>query len=164
MEEGTDMGPLINRDAFIKVREHLEDALEKGATLVAGELPSEPQEDWGCFFPPVVLKNVTQEMKCCQEETFGPLLPLISFEDEAAAVELGNDTEYGLAAYLFTRDDARAQRIIRALHFGHVGYNTGTGPTPEAPFGGMKESGYGREGGREGLFEFVEAQTVPRGN
>lgn len=103
-------------------------------------------------------------MDCTREETFGPLVPIMPFRDEAQALEMANDTEFGLAAYLFTADEARAQRLIAGLEFAHVGHNTGTGPTPEAPFGGMKCSGWGREGGTEGLFEFVEPQTVPRGN
>jgi succinate-semialdehyde dehydrogenase/glutarate-semialdehyde dehydrogenase len=101
-------------------------------------------------------------MLCAREETFGPLVPLMEFESEDDAVTESNDTEYGLAAYLFTGDPARAERVIARLRFGHMGHNTGTGPAPEAPFGGMKQSGIGREGGREGLLEFVEIQTVPR--
>ena len=102
-------------------------------------------------------------MLCAREETFGPLFPFFEFQDEEEAIRLANDTEFGLAAYLFTEDEARAERIVPRLCYGHVGHNTGTGPTPEAPFGGMKESGLGREGGQEGLLDFVEIQTVPRG-
>ena len=100
-------------------------------------------------------------MACVNEETFGPLAPLIEFSDEAEVVREANRTEYGLAAYLFTADEARAKRMIAQLAFGHVGYNTGTGPTAEAPFGGMKQSGFGREGGLEGLHDFTEPQSVP---
>jgi succinate-semialdehyde dehydrogenase/glutarate-semialdehyde dehydrogenase len=102
-------------------------------------------------------------MACCKEETFGPLVPVIEFDTEAQVLDMANDTEFGLAAYVFTRDEARAQRAIMALQFQHVGWNTGSGPTPEAPFGGIKQSGFGREGGAEGIYEFAEAQTVPRG-
>ncbi|MCP1673769.1 succinate-semialdehyde dehydrogenase/glutarate-semialdehyde dehydrogenase [Natronocella acetinitrilica] len=163
MAEGTDIGPLIDRNGFDKVRRHVQDAVDKGAEIVAGELPKAIDQDWGGFFPPTILKGATPEMACWREETFGPLVPLVEFADEAQAIELANATEFGLASYLFTRDDARADRVIAQLEFAHVGHNTGTGPTPEAPFGGMKQSGYGREGGLEGLFEFIEPQTVPRG-
>tara|TARA_R110002111_G_C5986300_1_gene371552 strand:+ start:1115 stop:2569 length:1455 start_codon:yes stop_codon:yes gene_type:complete len=157
-----DIGPLINKAGFDKVRRHLEDALEKGASLVAGKQPGD-LGDGHLFFPPTVVSGVTREMCCYREETFGPLVPMASFQTEDEVIDAGNDTEFGLASYVFTADAERAQRVAAGLRFGHVGWNTGTGPTPEAPFGGMKASGTGREGGHEGLFEFVEAQTVPRG-
>lgn len=163
MDEDIDIGPLINKDGFDKVKRHLADALDKGATQAAGKHPDELDPDKGLFFPPAVVRGVTRDMDCWQEETFGPLVPLIEFSDEAELIEGANDTEFGLASYLFTGDDKRAARVIPELRFGHVGHNTGTGPTPEAPFGGMKLSGIGREGGEEGLFEYVEPQTVPRG-
>lgn len=162
MKPGTDIGPLIDSGGFNKVRRHVEESIAKGARLVAGELPPPATENWGCFYPPSVLTEVTDDMVVQHEETFGPLVPIMPFDDEDELIRIANDTEFGLASYLFTADDARAQRIIRQLRFGHVGYNTGTGPTPEAPFGGMKQSGIGREGGVEGLFEFIEAQTVPK--
>lgn len=158
----TDIGPLIDRAGWEKVRDHVKDALAHGAEKVYGPEPREPEGDVKAFFPPTVLRKVTPEMACWREETFGPLLPLVEFADEEEAIELANNTQYGLASYLFTRDDARAERVIARLDFGHVGWNTGTGPTPEAPFGGVKESGYGREGGIEGLHEFIEVQTVTR--
>jgi succinate-semialdehyde dehydrogenase/glutarate-semialdehyde dehydrogenase len=157
-----DIGPLINRAGFDKVKRHLEDALKKGATLVAGKEPGSLSGN-DLFFPPTVVSGVTPDMCCSREETFGPLVPMASFRTEEEAIDGGNDTEFGLASYVFTADAERAQRVAAGLRFGHVGWNTGTGPTPEAPFGGMKASGTGREGGLEGLFEFVEAQTVPRG-
>ena len=156
-----DLGPLINQAGFDKVKRHLEDALEKGAKLVAGKEPGELSG--GLFFPPTVVHGVNRDMLCYQEETFGPLVPMALFRTEEEVIEAGNDTEFGLASYVFTADAERAQRVAAGLRFGHCGWNTGTGPTPEAPFGGMKASGIGREGGLEGLFEFVEAQTVPRG-
>lgn len=163
MDEKIDMGPLIDEAGFNKVLDHLSDALKHGATLAAGKQPDELSTDNGLFFPPTVVTGVTHDMKCCKEETFGPLVPIIEFASDEQAVEFGNNTVFGLAAYVFTQDDDRANKIISALHFGHVGYNTGTGPTPEVPFGGMLQSGIGREGGAEALFEFVEIQSVPRG-
>lgn len=162
MDPDTDLGPLINRDGYDKVRRHLLDAVERGAALLHGSDPGALEQDWGAFFPPAIVAGVTTEMACSQEETFGPLVPLMPFADETGAVELANATPFGLAAYLFTADAERAERVTAALRFGHVGLNTGTGPTPEAPFGGMKLSGFGREGGLEGLFEFTETQTVAR--
>ena len=164
MQPDTDLGPLIDRAGFEKVRRHVTDALAQGAELIAGDVPEALENDWGGFYPPTVLKGATSDMACWKEETFGPLVPLVSFSDEAQAIRLANETEYGLASYLFSRDDARAERVIPQLEFAHVGHNTGTGPAPEAPFGGMKQSGFGREGGIEGLFEFIEPQTVPRGD
>ncbi|WP_323750568.1 NAD-dependent succinate-semialdehyde dehydrogenase [Marinobacter sp.] len=161
MKDGVDIGPLVNQAGFDKVKRHLEDALNKGAILVAGKVPGELGD--GLFFPPTAVMGVTRDMCCYREETFGPLVPMALFRTEEEVVEAGNDTEFGLASYVFTADAERAQRVAAGLRFGHVGWNTGTGPTPEAPFGGMKASGIGREGGLEGLFEFVEAQTVPRG-
>ena len=143
---------------------HLTDALQQGADLVHGDDPGELESDWGAWFPPVVVRDVTDEMLCVREETFGPLFGLMSFESEEQALRMANSSELGLAAYLFTADEQRAERMIPRLHYGHVAWNTGSGPTPEAPFGGMRQSGIGREGGAEGLLEFVEIQTVPRGN
>lgn len=164
MDDNIDIGPLINKDGFDKVKHHLTDALDQGASLIVGKQPNELDSDRGLFFPPTVVRGVTRNMACWQEETFGPLVPLIEFGDEAELIEGANDTEFGLAAYVFTQDTDRAARVIKELRFGHVGHNTGTGPSPEAPFGGMKRSGVGREGGLEGLFEYVEPQTVPRGS
>ncbi|WP_166256958.1 NAD-dependent succinate-semialdehyde dehydrogenase [Marinobacter salicampi] len=162
MNEDVDIGPLINKAGFDKVHRHVSDALEKGAELVAGPKPTDLSGK-DLFYPPTVVTGVTRDMACFREETFGPLVPMALFRDDDEVIAAGNDTEFGLAAYLFTADPERAQRVAAALRFGHVGWNTGTGPTPEAPFGGMKASGIGREGGLEGLFEFVEPQTVPRG-
>ncbi|MBK1733870.1 NAD-dependent succinate-semialdehyde dehydrogenase [Halorhodospira abdelmalekii] len=161
MEPGVDIGPLIDRSGYDKVRRHYLDAIERGAVSVLGDDPGALERDYGAYFPPTVIRGVTPQMACWQEETFGPLVPMTAFSDESQALTLANDTEFGLAAYLFTADGARAERFIPRLQFPHVGYNTGSGPTPEAPFGGMKHSGFGREGGLEGLFEFIETQTVP---
>ena len=164
IEEGTDIGPLIDSEAREKVQRHFDDAIAHGATCLAGgtDILSAEQESIGSYFPPTVLGGVTAAMACVNEETFGPLAPMIKFSDEAEVVREANRTEYGLAAYLFTANEARAERIIAKLAFGHVGHNTGTGPTAEAPFGGMKQSGFGREGGLEGLHDFTEPQSVPR--
>ncbi len=159
MDVDTDIGPLIDRSGYEKVRAHLTDALEKGARLVSGGDPGDWSEARG-FFHPTVIRGVAPGMLVTREETFGPLVPIAEFDSEKEVVQRANDTEYGLAAYLFTEDFERAGRVVSRLEFAHVGWNTGSGPTPEAPFGGMKHSGFGREGGREGLVEFVETQTV----
>jgi succinate-semialdehyde dehydrogenase/glutarate-semialdehyde dehydrogenase len=156
----TDIGPLIDRNGFDKVAAHVADALRRGATRLVGSDPPRPANDWAAFYPPTVLTGVTPEMLVCREETFGPVVAISRFSGELQVVELANSTPYGLAAYVFTCDAARAERVIARLRFGHVGLNTGTGPAPEAPFGGMKESGFGREGGIEGLLEFCETQVV----
>ena len=160
MDADTDIGPLIDRAGWTKVHEHVTDALQRGARLVHGEKAKAPQGNLEAYYPPTVLSKVTADMACWREETFGPLVPIAEFSSEEQAIEQANDTEYGLAAYVFTRDGERAARVIARLQFGHVGWNTGNGPTPEAPFGGMKESGYGREGGLEGMHEFTEVQVV----
>jgi succinate-semialdehyde dehydrogenase/glutarate-semialdehyde dehydrogenase len=158
-----DVGPLINRAAFDKVSEHVHDALAQGAKRIVGDDRPRPEHDWGAFYSPTVLVGIGPSMLITREETFGPVLPMSIFQSEDAVIEQANATPYGLAAYLFTRDQARSSRIIPELRFGHVGLNTGTGPTAEAPFGGMKQSGFGREGGIEGLLEFCETQTVATG-
>ena len=160
MEPGVSLGPLIDANAVAKVKRHVEDAVAKGAqTVYQGDASGLS----GSFYPPTVLLDVPPEAACYSEETFGPLVPMITFADEADVVRMANDTDFGLACYVFTANEARGLSVIERLRFGHAGLNTGSGPTPEAPFGGMKQSGYGREGGLEGLFEFTEAQTVPVG-
>ena len=159
LEPGVQIGPLINRAAFDKVAAHVGDALARGARRLVGGDPARPVADWGAFYPPTVLTGVTGAMRVCCEETFGPVVALASFADEAEVIAQANATCHGLAAYVFGGEPARLERVVRALRFGHVGINTGHGPTPEAPFGGMKESGYGREGGVDGLLEYCEAQV-----
>lgn len=163
MNADTDIGPLIDRDGFDKVAAHVSDALTRGARRLVGADPPRPGEDWGAFYPPTLLVGVTPEMLVCREETFGPVVAVSTFTDEQEVIREANSTPYGLAAYVFTSDASRADRVTRQLHFGHLGLNTSTGPTPEAPFGGMKESGFGREGGLEGLLEFCESQVVVNG-
>ena len=160
MDAETRLGPLIDENAVTKVRRHVDDAVAKGATRIfEGDASGLP----GTFYPPTVLLNVPADADCYREETFGPLVPIITFSDESEVVDMANDTDFGLAAYVFTGDETRGHQVIARLRFGHAALNTGSGPTPEAPFGGMKQSGFGREGGLEGLFEFTETQTVPVG-
>jgi succinate-semialdehyde dehydrogenase/glutarate-semialdehyde dehydrogenase len=158
LEEGTDIGPLIDENAVAKVQRHVDDALAKGARKMTERQLSGLG---GTYYPPTVLLDVPSEAVCNREETFGPLVPMVTFDTDDEVVQKANDTEFGLASYVFTADESRGLGVIERLQFAHAGLNTGTGPTPEAPFGGMKQSGYGREGGIEGLFEFTEAQTVP---
>lgn len=160
MEPQVDIGPLINRAAFEKVDRHVKDALTRGARRTAGAVSSMPERGWGAFYSPTVLAGAHAGMLLSQEETFGPVIAIETFDTEDEAVAKANGTPFGLAAYVFMRDGERAERFIQQLQFGHVGLNTGTGPAPEAPFGGMKQSGFGREGGVEGLHEFCEVQTV----
>ncbi|MCA1659180.1 MAG: NAD-dependent succinate-semialdehyde dehydrogenase [Verrucomicrobiaceae bacterium] len=160
LEPRVDIGPLINRAAFEKVDRHVKDALEQGARRTAGGDSSMPEREWGAFYTPTVLAGANAQMLLSREETFGPVIAIETFDTEDEAVAKANGTPFGLAAYVFMRDGERAARLIQQLQFGHVGLNTGTGPAPEAPFGGMKQSGFGREGGVEGLHEFCETQTV----
>ncbi|MES1937993.1 NAD-dependent succinate-semialdehyde dehydrogenase [Salinisphaera hydrothermalis] len=161
MDEDVNVGPLINAAGFDKVKDHVQDALSKGAKLEVGKHPDELDSDKSLFYSPTVITDVTHDMKCCTDETFGPLVPLIKFDTDEEALKLGNQTEFGLASYVFGKDEARAHKIIANLHFGHCGFNTGTGPAAHAPFGGMLQSGVGREGGHDGLMEYIELQTVP---
>ncbi|MEX0774773.1 MAG: NAD-dependent succinate-semialdehyde dehydrogenase [Phycisphaeraceae bacterium] len=160
IEEDTDLGPLIDRAGWDKVARHVKDAMKHGAKRIVGDDPPRPRQDWGAFYPPTLLTGIKPDMVLCHEETFGPVVAIASFRDEAKVLAAANDTIHGLAAYFFTKDPDRATRVAAALRFGHVGLNTGAGPTPQAPFGGMKQSGLGREGGIEGLFEYTETQVV----
>lgn len=160
IDADTDIGPLIDQAGFEKAKHHVEDAIQRGASCAVGGVPAAPAHGKGFFFPPTVVRGVCSDALCVREETFGPVVPIIEFDDEKGVVASANGTEYGLAAYVFCKNEPRAKRVISQLQFGHVGHNSGTGPTPEAPFGGMKQSGFGREGGLEGLMEFVETQTV----
>ena len=156
LEEGVQLGPLINADAVRKVREHIADATAKGAKIVLGG-----EDDLsGSFLRPTVLRDVTQDMAVATEETFGPLAPLFRFETEEEAIRLANDTIYGLASYFFARDIGRVTRVQEALEYGIVGVNTGLISTEVAPFGGVKQSGLGREGGHYGVEEFLEPKYI----
>jgi succinate-semialdehyde dehydrogenase/glutarate-semialdehyde dehydrogenase len=153
----TEQGPLIDANALAKVESHIEDAVSKGARIVLG---GKPHALGGTFFEPTVLTGVTGEMLIAREETFGPVAPLFRFESEQEAIRMANDTEFGLAAYFYTRDLSRAWRVAEALEYGMVGLNTGLISTEVAPFGGVKESGIGREGSRHGIHEYTELKYL----
>jgi len=153
----TDQGPLIDANALAKVEEHVADALSKGATLSLG---GKRHALGGTFYEPTILANVTPAMLVAREETFGPVAPLFKFSTEAEAIAMANDTEFGLAAYLYTRDLARSWRVSEAIEYGIVGINTGIISTEVAPFGGVKESGTGREGSKYGILDYTEIKYV----
>jgi succinate-semialdehyde dehydrogenase/glutarate-semialdehyde dehydrogenase len=157
LQGATDQGPLIDENALAKVEEHLQDALSKGARVVQG---GRRHALGGTFFEPTVLTDVTPKMLVAREETFGPVAPLFRFESETDAIRMANDTEFGLAAYFYTRDLARSWRVAEALEYGIVGLNTGLISTEVAPFGGMKESGTGREGSKYGILDYTELKYL----
>jgi succinate-semialdehyde dehydrogenase/glutarate-semialdehyde dehydrogenase len=154
---GTTQGPLINQKAVDKVEEHLEDALAKGAKVVLG---GKRHALGGTFFEPTVISGVTQDMKVSKEETFGPVAPVFPFDTEDEVIGYANDTEFGLASYFFSRDIGRIFRVAEKLQYGMVGINSGLISTELAPFGGIKESGNGREGSHHGIEEFVEKKYM----
>jgi succinate-semialdehyde dehydrogenase/glutarate-semialdehyde dehydrogenase len=153
----TDQGPLIDAKAVSKVEEHIADALAKGATVLLG---GKRHALGGSFFEPTILTDVTPKMLLAREETFGPVAPLFKFETEAQAIAMANDTEFGLAAYIYTRDLARSWRVSEAVEYGIVGLNTGIISTEVAPFGGVKESGTGREGSKYGILDYTEIKYI----
>ncbi|MBU6167078.1 MAG: NAD-dependent succinate-semialdehyde dehydrogenase [Alphaproteobacteria bacterium] len=157
LAQGVAQGPLIDADAVAKCERHIADAVAKGARIVTG---GKRHALGGSFFEPTVLAGATHAMLIAAEETFGPVAPIFRFEDEAEAVALANATEYGLAAYVFTTNHARIWRVGEALEYGIVGINTGATSYEGAPFGGWKESGIGREGGRQGIEEFLETKYL----
>ncbi|MBY5456857.1 NADP-dependent succinate-semialdehyde dehydrogenase [Rhizobium leguminosarum] len=156
-DEGVILGPLIDKAALAKVEEHIADALGKGARILQG---GKPHALGGTFFEATILGDVTKDMAVAREETFGPLAPLFRFKDEADVIEQANDTEFGLASYFYAKDLARVFRVAEALEYGMVGVNTGLISTAEAPFGGVKLSGLGREGSKYGIEEFTEVKYV----
>ena len=153
----TDQGPLIDAKAVAKVEEHIADALSKGAKVMLG---GRRHALGGSFFEPTILTEVTPKMLVAREETFGPVAPLFKFATEAEAIGMANDTEFGLAAYMYTQDLARSWRVSEALEYGIVGLNTGIISTEVAPFGGVKESGIGREGSKYGILDYTEIKYV----
>ncbi|GFJ87800.1 hypothetical protein Prum_014420 [Phytohabitans rumicis] len=156
-DPGVAQGPLIDSSAVAKAEGHVTDAIERGARVLCG---GSRHERGGLFFQPTVLADVTPEMLITREETFGPIAPLIRFEDEADAIRMANDTEYGLAAYLFSRDAQRIWRVAAAIEAGMVGINSGLISNEVAPFGGVKQSGLGREGSVYGIDEYLEMKYL----
>jgi succinate-semialdehyde dehydrogenase/glutarate-semialdehyde dehydrogenase len=156
-DDGVDVGPLIDEKSRDKVAALLDDAVTKGARVVTG---GQPVDGPGWFFQPTVLAGVTAEADVNREEIFGPVAPVRTFSTDEDAIRMANDTEYGLVAYLFTRDLSRAIRVSEALEYGMVGVNQGIVSNPSAPFGGVKASGVGREGGAEGIEEYLETKYV----
>jgi succinate-semialdehyde dehydrogenase/glutarate-semialdehyde dehydrogenase len=157
IDEGTEQGPLIDANAVSKIEEHIADALAKGGRLVAG---GHRHALGGTFFEPTVIADATQDMLVAGEETFGPLAPVIRFETEEQAIAMANDTEFGLAAYFYSRDLGRVWRVAEAIESGMVCVNSGILSTEVAPFGGVKQSGLGREGSRYGIDDYVELKYV----
>ena len=159
-ESGVLQGPLINKAAIEKVEEHIADAVSKGAKIVTG---GKRHKLGGTFFEPTVLSGVTSDMKCAREETFGPVAPVFKFKTEAEGIAMANDTEFGLACYFYARDIGRVWRVAEGLEYGMVGINEGIISTEVAPFGGVKESGLGREGSAHGIDGFVELKYMLMG-
>jgi succinate-semialdehyde dehydrogenase/glutarate-semialdehyde dehydrogenase len=157
MEAGVTQGPLIDLKAVEKIEEHIADAVSKGATVAAG---GKRHALGGSFFEPTVLTGVTTKMLVAREETFGPLAPLFKFKTEEEAIKMANDTEFGLASYFYARDVGRIFRVAEGLEYGIVGINEGIISTEVAPFGGMKESGVGREGSHYGIDDFTEIKYL----
>lgn len=157
LEDGVDVGPLVNADTRDKVAAFVDDAVAKGATVeLGGSLPTGS----GFFYPPTVLSNVPESADCINDEIFGPVAAIQSFNDEEDVIRRANNTEYGLVAYVFSENMSRAMRICERLEYGMVGLNRGLVSDPAAPFGGVKQSGLGREGGHEGMLEFMETQYI----
>lgn len=161
LDPNTTQGPLVNEAAVKKVKSHVHDAVSKGAKVESEgcRLPHE-----GFYMGPIVLSGVNKEMIVASDETFGPLAPVFEFDDEAEVLRLANDTEFGLAGYFFSRDIGRCMRVARKLQVGMVGVNTGKISAAEAPFGGVKESGYGREGSLYGMEEYQTIKSVTIGS
>jgi len=157
LEEGVDLGPLINPEASDKVREHIKDAVDKGGEIILGNAKDDMQ---GNFFGPTIVTGVTQDMKVAKEETFGPLAPLFKFEDVDDVIAMANDTIFGLASYFYANDLSRVYKVAEALEYGIVGVNTGIISTEVAPFGGVKQSGLGREGSHHGIEDYLEMKYV----
>lgn len=160
-EDGVSIGPLVNEAAVAKVENQVRDAVEKGAGLVSGgHRLTDNNLDRGFFFAPTLLRDVTPNMTIYREETFGPVAPVIPFDSEEEVLAMANDTQYGLAAYIYTRDISKAMQLLEGLRFGIVGINDINPTAAAAPFGGMNESGLGREGGREGIAEYLETKLA----
>jgi len=159
-EPGAEQGPLINEKAVEKIQEHIDDATSKGAKVIYG---GQRHQLGQTFFEPTVLTDVTPDMQVAQDETFGPLAPVFRFTEEAEAIRMANDTEFGLASYIYTQNLSRAWRVSEALEYGMVGINEGLISTEVAPFGGIKESGCGREGSKYGIEDYQELKYLCMG-
>ena len=157
LDEGVTCGPLIEKKALENVTALVDDAVEKGATVLIGGKPGEGE---GYFYTPTVLTNVSRDARVAQEEIFGPVAPILTFSTEAEAIEIANDTEFGLASYVYTETSDRMWRLADGLEFGLMGYNAGVISNAAAPFGGVKQSGMGREGGAEGIEEYTSLQYI----
>ncbi|MFK7880979.1 NAD-dependent succinate-semialdehyde dehydrogenase [Roseobacter sp.] len=157
LEEGITTGPLINADAVEKVKEHMDDVVNNGGAILTG---GKAHELGGTFIEPTIVTGVTQEMKVATEETFGPLAPLFKFEDEDAVIDMANDTIFGLASYFYAKDLSRVYKVAEALEYGIVGVNTGIISTELGPFGGVKQSGLGREGSHHGIEDYLEMKYI----
>ena len=157
LEDGVALGPLINQDAITKVQEHIADATAKGGTVFYG---GESDQGEGFFMPPTIVTGATKDMAVATEETFGPLAPLFKFEDVDEVIELANDTIFGLASYFYAKDLSRVYKVAEALEYGIVGVNTGIISTEVAPFGGVKQSGLGREGSHHGIDDYLELKYI----
>ncbi len=157
LTDGTTTGPLINDEAVMKVQEHIEDVTANGGTILTGGLP---HDLGGTFFQPTIVTGVTQDMKVAQEETFGPLAPLFKFEDVDDVIAMANDTIFGLASYFYAKDLSRVYKVAEALEYGIVGVNTGIISTELGPFGGVKQSGLGREGSHHGMEDYLEMKYI----
>jgi len=157
VDEQTEVGPLVNEDAVAKVDELVTAAVADGAAAITG---GTRPDGTGWYYPPTVLSDVRPASAILREEIFGPVAPIVTFTDEAEAVRLANDTEFGLVAYLYTGDLARGLRVSEALEAGMVGLNRGLVSDPAAPFGGVKQSGIGREGGHEGMLDYLESKYI----
>ncbi|MDT8328366.1 MAG: aldehyde dehydrogenase family protein, partial [Roseovarius sp.] len=158
MEDGVALGPLINSDAITKVQEHVADAKAKGAKVILGG--GDPMQGEGYFLPPTIITGATQDMQVATDETFGPFAPLFKFENEDDVIAMANDTIFGLASYFYAKDLSRVYKVAEALEYGIVGVNTGIISTEVAPFGGVKQSGLGREGSHHGIDDFLEMKYI----
>ncbi|WP_416384521.1 NAD-dependent succinate-semialdehyde dehydrogenase [Roseovarius sp. Pro17] len=158
LEEGVTLGPLINADAITKVQEHVADAKSKGGKVILGG--GEPAQREGHFLPPTIITGATQDMQFATDETFGPLAPLFKFDDEDDVIAMANDTIFGLASYFYAKDLSRVYKVAEALEYGIVGVNTGIISTEVAPFGGVKQSGLGREGSHHGIEDYLEMKYI----
>ncbi|MCK0139430.1 NAD-dependent succinate-semialdehyde dehydrogenase [Aliiroseovarius sp. F47248L] len=157
LNEGIALGPLISQDAVDKVREHVADATSKGGEIILG---GKEHEKGGLFFEPTIIKHATREMEVATDETFGPMAPLFKFKDEDDVIAQANDTIFGLASYFYANNLSRVYKVAEALEYGIVGVNTGIISTETAPFGGVKQSGLGREGSRHGIEDFLEMKYI----